>query len=132
MTYEDAYKLWGNGYVTVEDLNNVDNVGAYFIAYFSNMEIADEDLHKYPDDIKEMSRQDGNGTKKVIKGRRCDFYPDYMQMYRNSRNLKKPEVVEDIDENFKKTYEAAYRITTTDPKGNSSDTYIKKEQYKRT
>jgi len=131
MTYEDAYKLWGHGYVTVEGLNNVDNIGAYFIAYFSNMEIADEDLHKYKDDIKEMPRADGNGTKKVIKGARLDFYPDYMQIYRASRNLKKPEPIEEIDKKaHKKTYEAGYKLTYVDENGNTGESYLRKEQWK--
>ena len=131
MTPQDAFKLWGQGYVTAEDLNNTDNIGAYFIAYFSNMEIADEDLHKYKDDIKEIPRQDGNGTKKVIKGKRLDFYPDYMKIYRNSKNLTKPEVIEKVNDDYKKTYEAAYKITNTEENGNKSEVYIKKEQYKK-
>jgi hypothetical protein len=130
--YKEVCKLWGHGYVTVEALNNVDNIGAYFVAYFSNLEIADEDLHKYKDDIKEMPRADGSGTKKVIKGARLDFYPDYMQIYRASRNLKKPEAVNEIDkEKFKKTYEAAYILTYTDENGNDGESYLKKEQWKK-
>ena len=131
MTYEEAYKLWGHGYVTVEELNNVDNIGAYFVAYFSNMEIADEDLHKYKDDIKEVPRADGSGMKKVIKGARLDFYPDYMKIYRSSKNLKKPEAVSEINKKaFKKTYEAGYKLTHVDENGNAGEGYLKKEQWK--
>jgi hypothetical protein len=125
MDYKQFHKMWGHGYVTVEALNNVDNIGAYFIAYFSNMEIEEKDLDKYQDDIKEK-----NG-KKYIKGKRLDYYPDYMYIYRNSRNLKKPETVGEIEDDYKKTYEAAYKITTTDNAGNPTETYLKKEQHKR-
>jgi hypothetical protein len=129
MTYEDAFKLWGQGYVTVERLNSVDNIGAYFMAYFTNMEIEDKDLHKYQDDIKEMPRADGNGVKKVIKGKRLDFYPDYMKIYRASKNLKKPEKVHETK--GKKTYEAKYKLTYIDEHGNAGESYIKKEQWKK-
>ena len=131
MTTDDIFKLWGHGWVTVETLNNVDNIGAYFIAYFSNMEIADEDLHKYKDDIKEVPRADGSGMKKVIKGKRMDFYPDYMKIYRNSLNLKKPMLITEIPDDFTKSFEQTYKITSTDTEGNSAESYLKKEQHKR-
>jgi hypothetical protein len=130
MTYETFYELWGQGYVTVEDLNNVDNIGAYFIAYFSNMEIAEKDLHKYEDDIKEMPRADSTGVKKVIKGKRMDFYPDYMKIYRNSKNLKQPKKIQAVPEGFKKTYETTCKISTPLTVG-TADTYIRKEQHKK-
>lgn len=128
MDYKQFHKMWGQGYVTVEALNNVDNIGAYFIAYFSNLELTDEEAEKYAaeDDIKEK-----NG-KKYIKGKRLDFYPDYMKIYRNSKNLKQPETITDIDEDeYKQSYEATYKITSTDDNGNESDSYIKKEQHKK-
>jgi hypothetical protein len=131
MTYEDAFKLWGQGWVTVEELNNVDNIGAYFIAYFSNLEIADEDLHKYEGDIKEMPRTDGSGTKKVIKGKRLDFYPDYMKIYRGSKNLKQPEPIQAVPEGYEKTYEAGYKLTYINENGNEGESYLKKEQHKK-
>jgi len=126
LDFVKVYELWSRrGWCTVENLNNVDNIGAYFIAYFSNMEIAEEDSHKYPDDIKEV-----NG-KKFIKGKRLDFYPDNMYIYRNSRNLKKPEAVGEIDDIYNKTYDVTYKLTSTDNDGNTSELYINKEQHKR-
>jgi hypothetical protein len=131
MTYEDAFRLWEHGYVTVEALNSVDNIGAYFIAYFSNMEIPDEDLLKYSDDIKELPRADGNGVKKVIKGKRLDFYPDYMKIYRSSKNLKKPEIIDEIDkDDYNKIYEANYKLTYVEENDNIVENYLKKEQWK--
>jgi hypothetical protein len=124
MTYEDVFKLWGQGYVTVEDLKSVDHIGAYFIAYFSNMEVADEDLDKYPGDIKEK-----NG-KKYIKGKRLDFYPDYMKIYRSSKNLKKPEHIEEISSDYNMTFEVTYKLTAEDESGNTSDSCINKQQHK--
>lgn len=87
---EKVAQIWGNGFTLTERLESVDNVGAYFIAYFSNLEIGglSEDefasLEVTPDDIEEK-----NG-KKYIKGKRLDFYPDGMQIHRHSRDLQKP------------------------------------------
>ena len=79
--------LWGLGFTQTERLEDVDNVGAYFIAYFSNLEIPPEKEAEYAlyGDIEEK-----NG-KKYIKGKRLDFYPDGMQIHRHSRDIAKPE-----------------------------------------
>ena len=81
---EKVAEIWGNGFTVTERLETVDNIGAYFIAYFSNLEISDEDVEKYQGDIEEK-----NG-KKYIKGKRLDYYPDGMQIHRHSRDLQKP------------------------------------------
>jgi len=125
MTYDKAYKLWGQGFVKVENLIDVDNIGAYFVAYFSNMEITDSDVEKYPDDIIEK-----NG-KKYIKGKRLDYYPDHMQIHRDSRNLKKPRKIEEIPKTHNKTYEVKYKLTYTDEYGNTEESYLEKEQWKK-
>jgi hypothetical protein len=131
VSYEDVYALWDEkGWVTVEKLKCVDSIGSYFMAYFTNMEIDDEDLHKYPGDIKELPRADGKGTKKVIKGARLDFYPDYMKIYRNSRNLKQPEAVDSVPDDYAKTHDVAYKITSSDPCGDK-EFFIAKEQHTR-
>jgi hypothetical protein len=119
-------EMWGLGNVHIETLKNVDHLGAYFIAYFTNMEIADEDLHKYQDDIKQLPRHDGEGFKNVIKGNRLDFYPDYMKIFRNSRNMKKPKAIKTVPKEFKKTYEVNFKIETE-----LGDTFLSKEQHKQ-
>jgi hypothetical protein len=88
--------LWGNGengYVKAERLYNCDHIGAYFIAYFSNWEIPKDQLSEYEKcgDVKEIQREDGSGTKKVIKGERIKFYDDYVRIYRNSRGIVQPD-----------------------------------------
>lgn len=81
---EKVAQIWGHGFTLTERLESVDNIGAYFIAYFSNLEIPEEEVDKYEGDIEEK-----NG-KKYIKGKRLDFYPDGMQIHRHSRDLEKP------------------------------------------
>ena len=88
--YENMQAIWGHGNANVERLEDVDHMGAYFIAYFSNLELDEETAKKYAatGDIVEK-----NG-KKYIKGRRLDFYPDGMQIARSSRDIAKPARVE--------------------------------------
>lgn len=87
--FTEMEQLWGHGNVNIERLEEVDNVGAYFVAYFSNLELDEEAARKYEaqGDVVEK-----NG-KKFIKGRRLDFYPDGMQIARSSRDLEKPKKV---------------------------------------
>lgn len=67
----DLSKLWGNGFVMVKRLRDVDNIGAYVSAYLTD----------FKDD-------DGN----ISKGSRLYLYPSHHQLYRYSRGIKKPEV----------------------------------------
>lgn len=93
--YADIEKLWGHGATRTERLN-CDNIGSYFIAYLSNAELSDEALNALeiaPDDI---TVKDG---KKYIKGTRLKWYPDYMQIYRHSKNVTYPGKVKGTDRN---------------------------------
>lgn len=80
-------KIWGQGITTTERLDDVDHMGAYFIAYFTNMELT-------PDEVKIYADQDDveykNG-KAYIKGKRLDYYPEKMRIYRHSSNCDKPQ-----------------------------------------
>lgn len=80
------HEMWGHGYVTAERLNDIDHIGAYFIAYFSNVEITPENEAEYEGDIVER-----NG-KRFIKGERLRLYPDYMKIYRTSKGIVKPSI----------------------------------------
>jgi len=120
----ELYSVWRNGYVTVEDIKS-DNIGAYFIAYFTNMELSSpEDIAKYEgeEDIKEK-----NG-KKYIKGKRLDFYPDNMMIYRMSDNILRPSVThgEPLRSELKQTYASTVKMTTAE----GHDLYITTEQHK--
>jgi hypothetical protein len=98
--YENIERLWGHGATRTERLQ-ADNLGSYFVAYLSNAELSEgkiEALEVSPEDIKE---QDG---KKYLKGIRLKWYPDYMQIYRHSRNIKKPSVSNNPDVDGKVTY----------------------------
>lgn len=62
-------EIWGNGFVKVNRLQDVDNIGAYVSAYLTNI-------------------KDGEETK---KGARLYLYPTGHQLYRCSKGIKKPE-----------------------------------------
>lgn len=80
-------RLWGHGITQTERLQDIDHMGAYFIAYFSNLELTPDEVKIYAeqDDIEER-----NG-KSYIKGKRLDYYPEHMRIYRHSKNCDKPQ-----------------------------------------
>ena len=71
---EVVERLWGQGFTKVRRVDEVDNVGAYVSAYLTD--IIDEE------------------TGKKCKGARLYLYPSGMNLYRCSRGIKKPKVVE--------------------------------------
>ncbi|MBI1698615.1 replicative protein [Lactobacillus crispatus] len=71
----DVAKAWGQGFVNVRRLKDSDNVGAYLMAYLS-----DVDLNNL-----EGEKVSNNAPKKIIKGGRLGLYPVGMQIYRHSR-----------------------------------------------
>ena len=84
--YERMTEIWGHGTTQVERLESVDHIGAYFVAYFSNLELDPDEVERYEAEGDVVEK---NG-KKYIKGKRLDFYPDGMQIARSSRDLQKP------------------------------------------
>lgn len=98
-------RLWGHGFTKTKALNNVDNIGAYFSAYLADMpldEISDMDsdivsLINASCSVIEKSFTDDDDTikdKKFVKGARLYLYPTGMNLYRTSRNIKRPQVID--------------------------------------
>lgn len=90
-------KMWGHGGVYIERIkDNVDDLGTYFGAYFTDL--IDED------------------SKKRKKGARLHLYPKYFKFYRTSRGIKKPELFytqyKNICENkeYEKIYVKTYEL----------------------
>lgn len=129
--YDQMETLWSHGNVKVERLEDVDHMGAYFIAYFSNMELDPDEAAKYEaeGDIQEI-----NG-KKFIKGKRLDFYPDGMQIARSSRDLQKPTKLTDsaaydaIASARNLRLSTTKTIETVDRFGRTREAYVTTEQY---
>lgn len=89
-------ELWGHGFVRVNSLRGVDNVGAYLSAYLGDIEA---DAGQECDSVKVT--QDGS-KKRIVKGGRLHLYPAGMNVYRCSRGVKRPEVywVENIEQEY--------------------------------
>jgi hypothetical protein len=93
-------KLWGQGFVTVKKLDDVDNVGAYLTAYLGDMDLSEapSELQKQAVSrgcVKEVEYIDEDGkkaTKRYLKGARLHMYPTQFHIFRWSRGVKKPEV----------------------------------------
>lgn len=88
-------EIWGHGFTKTRRLDEVDNVGAYLSTYLADV-------------------LDDTGKK---KGARLKLYPAGINIYRCSRNVKKPEVWRMTYEEARsflteehKTYEVAYDI----------------------
>jgi hypothetical protein len=103
-------ELWGQGFTKTQRLRGVDNVGAYLSSYLTDL-------------------IDEKGRKK--KGARLYLYPSGVNIYRCSRNCRRP--VErwvdygEIDYKDHKTYEVAYGIYDDD--GDRCFNMVKKEFY---
>lgn len=68
--------LWGFGYVSINILKDVDNVGVYLTAYLSNLDVSD------------MVNDKSN--KAIIKGARLSMYPTGFRIYRCSKGIMHP------------------------------------------
>jgi hypothetical protein len=87
--FKDLEKLWGNGFVWIRDISKVDNIGAYFSVYLTDIEIPEKDISLKNDDIKEVFI-DGK-KKSFIKGARLKYYPPGMNIFRHSKGIVYPE-----------------------------------------
>ena len=104
-------ELWGNGFCKTKRIDNVDNVGAYLSAYLTDI------------------IDDKKGKR---KGARLHLYPAGINIYRHSRNCKRPTEERVIykqlaDCSCFKTYEACYEVL--DKERNKICNVIKKEFY---
>lgn len=84
-------EIWGNGFVTVQSLEGVDNIGAYLSAYLADIEVPEgnaQRLEGHPD----LVEKEVNGSKKkFLKGARLVFYPTGVNIYRKSKGIKEAE-----------------------------------------
>lgn len=67
-------ETWKNGFSTVKDIKNVSNLGAYFSARFTDIDLK-EDI------------QNENTSKLIIKGARLKFYKTGQKIFTTSRGI---------------------------------------------
>jgi len=94
-------KIWGHGFVVVSSLKDVDNIGAYVSAYLSDVEVSEKTVMDAVRANEKPEIKEVNG-KKYLKGGRLKYYPSEFNLYRASRGIVKPEVIEGISKNIKK------------------------------
>lgn len=124
---DEMEKLWGLGFTKTERLDDIDHMGAYFIAYFTNMELTPDEVKVYEAD-EDVEYKNG---KAYIKGKRLDYYPEHMRIYRHSKNCEKPEKIKGLDtqellENARLTYR---KDTIFEQDG--KEYHIQTEQYRK-
>lgn len=98
---EELRELWGNGWVTIKSLKDVDNIGAYVSAYLSDHEVPDDFEPKSNSTEVVIKKVDGK-DKKFIKGGRLHFYPPGMNIFRKSKGIVYPERTEMTYKDIKK------------------------------
>lgn len=136
---QEFRELWGHGFVRINKLDNVDNVGAYLTAYLGDMEIDEMDVSKAVGKqckVVEVEDEDGNKVKKaIVKGARLDLYPANFNMLRCSRGVKRPvaermsqeEAIKKVSA-ATKTFESAIKLTDHE---NDFEIVIIREQYNK-
>ena len=91
--WEELKETWGLGAIEIDRLEDIDHMGAYFIAYFSNLELSPDEVKLYESQGDVIEKE----GKKYIKGKRLDYYPEHMRIYRHSRNCEKPNKITGFD-----------------------------------
>lgn len=92
---KDLKALWGQGFVTIKSLKDVDNIGAYLSAYLADVELTEENVLHAAAYGQEVAVKVVEGKeKKFIKGGRLHMYPPGMNLYRKSKGILEPDRVE--------------------------------------
>jgi hypothetical protein len=132
--------MCGQGFVNIQRVKDIDNLGAYLTAYLADIELNENTLKYVNIDhgkVKEVEI-DENGkkvSKKFIKGGRMALYPSGMNIIRHSKGIKYPseEYLSYKDAKKKvlgatKTYENNILLSDDEYNFNS---LIVKEQYNK-
>lgn len=76
-------QLWGHGGTYVRRITDVDNLGAYFCSYFTNLDYFEgtKIQEKYP------------SAKMLVKNARLRYYPPNLKIYRCSKGIQRPHPI---------------------------------------
>ena len=117
---KDMERIWGWGYTTTERLKG-DDVGAYYVSYFTSLELDANTIVKAK-----------NGSKKFQKGARLPLYPLKFKLYRCSKGIIRPkaetiEYQKVLDEYGKPYHISTYEILEENKSLNS----LQRESFKK-
>lgn len=88
---QELKSLWGEGFVLIHSLKDVDNIGAYVSAYLTDIELTDETLANVAFTGEKIEVEEKKSGKKYIKGGRLKYYPKGKQIYNKSKGILQPE-----------------------------------------
>lgn len=89
---KELSKIWGHGFVIIERIQDVDNIGAYLSAYLADVELSEDTYVVGLQEGRKLVEKEVNGEKKkFIKGGRLHMYPTGMNLYRKSKGIVFPE-----------------------------------------
>ena len=121
--HSELTELWGHGYTWIENLNGIDNMGAYFVPRLKDIDI-NEDL------------QDENRSKSIKKGARLSLYPPNMKIYRCSTGIIRPQAnlmpyksVKELTKGHKPYFSGTLHIIRIDENGEKELNAITDECY---
>lgn len=130
---KELERIWGNGFVHIRSLKDVDNIGAYVSAYLADIEVPEsnvKNLESHPDLIEK--EVDGK-KKKFLKGARLKFYPTGVNLFSKTKGIVYPERIEMTYSDAKKVvqdcsphYSQTIEISDSDSDFSNTITY---EQY---
>lgn len=87
-------RIWSFGFVKIKALDDIDNIGAYFSAYLSDVTMdeveKDEGFTIITDRVEVNKKVIDGQEKRVIKGGRLGYYPKGFRIIRTSQGIKKP------------------------------------------
>lgn len=82
-------ELWGHGFVRVNRVQNVDNIGAYLTAYLADIPLEEVAGEIIQGEI--VEKETDRGKKKFVKGGRLHLYPTSTNLYRKSKGILFPD-----------------------------------------
>lgn len=126
-------KIWGLGFVTIQSLKNVDNIGAYVSAYLADIEVTEDEAERLKGHEDLVEKEVDGQKKKFMKGARLAFYPTGVNLYSKTKGILYPQREEMTYSEAKKIVGAAtphYKksIAISDEEKDFSNT-ITYEQY---
>ena len=88
---ERLAEIWGNGFVQIQSLKDVDNIGAYVSAYLTDIEVTADNVLNVAGAGYEVKEHEG---KYFAKGARLAYYRSGVNIYSKTKGIKYPERVE--------------------------------------
>lgn len=85
-------QIWGNGFVTIQSLKGIDNIGAYLSAYLADIEIPEDKANNLVGHPNLMEKDVKGKKKKFLKGARLIYYPTGVNIYRKSKGIREAEI----------------------------------------